>query len=115
MSFAKSNRLFVGRRSRFEHLESRQMLSITPGDFPTTGDDTLTADMLAIDPADAPEVPPFPPGLEDGIQSDLWRVVKVVETAVDSGSLVISPGSMEPADVDLTNVAVASINQGGAF
>jgi len=32
-----------GRHLRFESLESRQMLSITPGNFPETGDDTLTA------------------------------------------------------------------------
>ena len=91
------------------------MLSITPGDFPVTGDDTLTADMLAIDPADAPPVPPFPPGLEDEIDPDLWRVVEVVETAVDNGDLEIDPGSMEPADLDLTNVAVANVTQGGTI
>lgn len=61
----RSNWRHSTRCARFEQLESRQMLSITPGDFPITGDDTLTADMVAIDRADGPEIPPFPPGLED--------------------------------------------------
>ena len=113
MSFAKPNRLSPGRRPRFEQLESRQMLSITPGEFPTTGVDTLTADLPALDPTNGPTVPPFPPGLEDEIQADLWRVVEVVETEVDTGGLVLVPGSMEPADVDLVNIAVANINQSG--
>jgi len=69
-------------RLRFEHLESRQMLSITPGDFPVTGDDTLTAEGLAIDPANGPQTPPFPQGLEDQIAPSLWRVVEVVDEAV---------------------------------
>ncbi len=108
-----SRRRCSRRRLQFEQLESRQMLSITPGEFPITGDDTLTAVGLAIDPANGPQTPPFPPGLENAIDPSLWRVVAVVETAVDSGDLQIIPGSTEPADVDLTNVAVANVNQAG--
>jgi len=102
-------------RLHFEQLEPRQMLSITPGDFPIVGDDTLTADMLAIDPADGPEIPPFPAGLEGQIHPTLWRVVAVVEDAVGGGDLEIIPGSTEPADVDLTNIAVANIRQNGTI
>ena len=103
------------RRMRFEQLESRQMLSITPGDFPITGDDTLTAEGLAIDPADGPQIPPFPQGLEDQIDPTLWRVVEVVDEAVDSGDLEIDPESTEPADVDLTNIAVANVRESGTI
>ena len=35
----KSKRCNGSWRPRFEQLESRQMLSITPGEFPNTGDD----------------------------------------------------------------------------
>jgi len=68
---------------------------------------------LAIDPADGPAIPPFPPGLEDQISPSLWRVVEVVESAVDDGALVIDPGSSDPAEIDLTNIAVANVTQGG--
>lgn len=39
----------------------------------------------------------------------------VVEEAVDSGELVIVPGSTELADVDLTNIAVANVTQAGTI
>jgi len=113
MSIFKSTRIGSARCLRFEQLEQRQMLSITPGDFPITGDDSLTADSIEIDPADAPHVPPFPPGLEDQIEGSLWRVVEVVDTAVDNGDLEIDPDSTEPAGIDLTNVAVANVTQAG--
>jgi hypothetical protein len=59
------------RRVWFEALEARQMLSITPSEFPIVGDDTTTAELLAITPDLGPEIPPFPGGLEEQIDGTL--------------------------------------------
>jgi hypothetical protein len=98
---------------RFEQLEARQMLSITPGDFPVTGEDTLTAEGIAIDRYVGPETPPLPQGLEGKIDDELWRAVDVIEKAVKSGGLQVDPGSAAPADINLAKIADATVTEAG--
>ncbi len=84
----------------------------TVGDYESDAD---SVDVSSIVPPASPYAVSIPAALEGKISPDLWAAVGAIDQDVTTGEFEIIPGGNDPAEIDLSNIASAHVNQAGAI